>query len=67
MNIRNIKCYDMSVGDIAVEHEEESDTTFFVNIGIAQLDVTCEMDYDYVYGLLYGDGWVRPNMPSPKT
>jgi hypothetical protein len=59
MNIRNIKCYDMSVGDISVDHEQKSDTAFFVTVGVAQLDLTCEMDYDYSYGILSGDGWVQ--------
>ena len=28
INIRNIKCYDMTVGNIAVDHEQKSDTIF---------------------------------------
>jgi len=59
MNIRNIKCYDISVGDMTVEHDQLSSTEYEVSIGLNQLDLTCEMDYDYVYGVLSGDGWVQ--------
>lgn len=30
-----------------------------LTLGIAKLDLTCEMDYDYKYGILSGDGWVQ--------
>ena len=30
MNIRNIKCYDVSVGDISVDHEQKSDTESYI-------------------------------------
>ena len=59
MNIRNIKCYDVSVGDISVNHDQKSNTAFMVTIGVSELDLTCEMDYDYSYGILSGDGWVQ--------
>jgi len=59
MNIWNIKCYDMSVGDITVDHEQKSDTTFFVTIDVTNISLTCEMSYDYSYGILAGDGWVQ--------
>lgn len=59
MNIWNIKCYDMSVGDISVDHEQKSDTEFFATVGVKDLDLTCEMNYDYSYGILSGDGWVQ--------
>lgn len=59
MNIRDIKCYDMSVGDISIDHDQMSDTAFFVTVGVTKLDLTCEMNYDYSYGILSGDGWVQ--------
>ena len=59
MNIRNIKCYDVSVGDISVDHEQKSDTEFSATVGVTNLDLTCEMNYDYSYGILSGDGWVQ--------
>jgi hypothetical protein len=59
MNIRNITCYDISIGGMTVEHGKISSTEFQVTIGMEQLDLTCEMDYDYKYGVLSGDGWVQ--------
>ncbi len=59
MTIRNIKCYDMSVGDISVDHEQQSDFAYSITVGVISLDLTCEMDYDYSYGILSGDGWVQ--------
>lgn len=59
MTIRNIKCYDMYVEDISVDHQQKSDTEYLVTVGVTNLDLSCEMDYDYSYGILSGDGWVQ--------
>jgi hypothetical protein len=59
MNIRNITCNDLSVGDITVAHDEVSTTTHNVDIAMYNIDLTCEMNYDYKYGVLSGDGWVQ--------
>ncbi|VEU39782.1 unnamed protein product [Pseudo-nitzschia multistriata] len=59
LTIRNIECYDMSLGGIAVDHERTSDTSFLVTVGVSGLDVTCEMNYEYSYGILSGDGWLK--------
>ena len=59
MAITNLKCYDMSIGDMAVTHRQESSTRYLVDIGLSGLDLTCELNYDYTYGVLNGDGWVQ--------
>ena len=59
MTIRNIKCYNMRVEDISVNHQQKSDTEYSVTVGVTDLDLSCEMDYDYSYGILSGDGWVQ--------
>jgi hypothetical protein len=59
MNIRNLKCYDLSIGDITVAHEDVASTVYVVDIAMYELDLTCEMEYDYKYGVLSGDGWVQ--------
>lgn len=59
MTIRNIKCYDMRVEDISVDHQQKSDTEYSTTVGVTDLDLSCEMDYDYSYGILSGDGWVK--------
>ncbi|KAG7360134.1 paraquat-inducible protein A domain containing protein [Nitzschia inconspicua] len=59
MNIRNLTCYDLSVGDITVTHDDVSSTVHEVDIAMYGLDLTCEMNYNYKYGILSGDGWVQ--------
>lgn len=59
MKITNLKCYDMAIGDVTVQQQQQSDTQFVVEIGIFQLDLTCELNYVYDYGILSGDGWVQ--------
>eukprot|EP00934_Nitzschia_sp_Nitz4_P006159 Nitzschia sp. Nitz4//scaffold358_size24170//3784//11028//NITZ4_008429-RA/size24170-augustus-gene-0.44-mRNA-1//1//CDS//3329548996//6149//frame0 len=56
MNISNLVCFDMSIGDVIVSHERESNQAVNVDIDVQALDLTCEMDYVYRYGLLRGDG-----------
>jgi hypothetical protein len=67
MNIRNIKCYGMTVGHISIDHEQNSDTEFLVTVGVAELELTCEMDYDYSYGMLSGDGFVRIHLENSEV
>lgn len=59
MNIRNLRCYDFSVGDITVAHKDVSATVHEVDVAMKDLDLNCEMDYNYKYGVLSGDGWVQ--------
>lgn len=49
----------MLVGDISVDHDQITATAYFVTVGVAKLDLTCEMNYDYSYGILTGDGWLQ--------
>ena len=59
MTIRNMECMELSVGDIRIDHQQNSAQSIDVLVDINQLDITCEMEYDYTYGILRGDGWVR--------
>ena len=59
MTISNMVCKDLNVGDIQIDHQQNSAQQIDVLININQLDITCEMDYVYTYGILRGDGWVR--------
>jgi hypothetical protein len=43
LNLRNIKCYDMNVGDIMVEHEQNFDDEFLVTVDVKSIDLTCEI------------------------
>jgi hypothetical protein len=43
LNLRNIKCYDMNVGDIMVEHEQKFDDEFLVTVDVKSIDLTCEI------------------------
>jgi hypothetical protein len=57
--IRNIKCYEVAIGDITIAHEQVSSTSYKVDIELSGLDLTCEMNYNYTYGVLSGDGWLQ--------
>ena len=59
LNMTNLTCYEMSIEDMAVTHQQESSTRFLVDIGLSGLDLTCELNYEYNYGVLNGDGWVQ--------
>lgn len=59
MTITNLVCYEMAVGDVTVDHQQVSSSQFIVDIGLYQLDLKCELNYIYSYGVLNGDGWVQ--------
>jgi hypothetical protein len=59
MEIMNIKCYDISVGDIAISHDRNNGRNVDVLVNVYQLDLKCEMDYKYDYGIFKGDGWLK--------
>ena len=69
LNIRDIKCYDISVGDMSVSHSRQSNQRINVNVDVTQLDLRCDVDYRYKYGFLRGDGiaTVRTNDNSAST
>jgi hypothetical protein len=53
--VDNILCYNMSVGNIALNHTK-TNTDIDVTVDITDLDLICDIDYRYKYGLLSGDG-----------
>lgn len=57
--IRDIKCYEIAIGDVVIAHEQVSSTAYQVNIELSGLDLTCEMGYNYTYGVLSGEGWLQ--------
>ena len=57
--LSNIRCFEISVQDIVVEHSQPSNTQVDVSIDIVELDLTCDVDYRYDYGPFRGSGWVR--------
>ena len=59
MTIKNIKCYDISVGDITIAHDRVDGQSIDVLVDVTKLDLNCELDYTYDYGLLNGDGWLK--------
>lgn len=56
MTITNLVCFQISVGDVTVSHTQPSDQAIVVDVRVTDLDLTCQMDYVYKYGLLQGDG-----------
>jgi len=59
VNIYNVKCYGVNVGDMSISHESKSPQDIAVLINVLQLDLDCEMNYDYTWGLVNGDGWLK--------
>lgn len=56
MVITNLACFEISVGDVTVSHKQESNLITIVDIRVSDLALTCQMDYEYTYGVLQGDG-----------
>jgi hypothetical protein len=69
LEIRDTKCYDISVGLINVAHKRTSLKQINVNVDVMQLDMKCDVDYRYKYGFLRGGGTavVRTNDNSAST
>ncbi len=56
MTMRNIICYDISIGDAAISHIRNSNQDIDVSVNVTQLDIKCDLSYEYDYGLLRGTG-----------
>ena len=50
LKLRNIVCYDISVGDIQIQHRQISAQQIDVTVDIVQLDMECKLNYRYNYG-----------------
>ncbi|CAJ1942472.1 unnamed protein product [Cylindrotheca closterium] len=59
INIYNVRCYGVNVGDMSISHQTKSSQDIEVLINVLQLDLDCEMDYDYQWGAANGDGWLK--------
>ena len=59
MTIKNIKCYDIVVGDVSISNDRNSNQDIDVLVKVMKLDLKCELDYTYDYGWLNGDGWLK--------
>ena len=59
LNLSNIRCTGLEVGDIVINHSMESSKRFAYEVDIADLDLTCFIDYVYKYGVLNGAGSVE--------
>lgn len=56
MTMQNIICYDISIGDANINHERNSDQDIDVIVNVTQLDIMCDLSYNYEYGFLRGTG-----------
>jgi hypothetical protein len=56
MLVRNVKCFDIYVGDVAISHQRPNDQNTEVLLEISHVSLRCEMDYQYTYGFFRGDG-----------
>ena len=49
LNIKNLRCTEIGVGDIIITYNKESSQRMTFQIDVVDLDMTCYMDYDYKY------------------
>jgi hypothetical protein len=65
MLVRNVKCFDIYVGDVAISHQRPNDQNTEVLLEISHVSLRCEMDYQYTYGFFRGDGLSIVNHQYP--
>ena len=56
LDLKNIRCYDISVEDVQISFEQTSSQKISVPIDILGLDMWCELDWRYSWGIFNGDG-----------
>jgi hypothetical protein len=56
---RNIKCFDIVIGVLEVQHELVSNQLVNFNININDLDLKCSLDYEWAYSFFDGAGEAR--------
>lgn len=56
LDLSNIRCTGISVGDVIVAHERKSNQQLIFTLDLIQLDLTCYVNYGYRYGFLSGNG-----------
>jgi len=59
VKIWNIKCYGVEIGDMNIAHQLKSSQDIEVLIKVLQMDLNCEMNYEYKYSFINGDGWLK--------
>jgi hypothetical protein len=59
VKIWNIKCYGIEIGDMSISHQLTNAQNMEVLIKVMQLDLECEMNYEYKYSFVNGDGWLK--------
>jgi hypothetical protein len=59
VRIWNIKCYGVNIGDMSIAHELKNAQNMEVLINVFKMDLACEMNYEYKYSFLNGDGWLK--------
>lgn len=56
LNVYNVRCYGVNIGDMSISHQAKSSQDIEVLINVLQLDLDCQLDYDYKWGPANGDG-----------
>ena len=57
--IWDIKCYNIEIGDMAVQHQMTNAQNMQVAIDVMNLDLDCDMNYRYKYSFIDGDGTLK--------
>lgn len=56
LDITNLRCEQITVGDIIIDYNKDSNQRLRFKIDVVALGLICYLDYDYRYGLLRGGG-----------
>mmetsp|Transcript_24398 Transcript_24398/g.36198 ORF Transcript_24398/g.36198 Transcript_24398/m.36198 type:complete len:2877 (+) Transcript_24398:149-8779(+) len=56
LDLSNIRCTGLSVGDAIVTYARQSNQNSIFTVDLIGLDLTCYVSYGYDYGFLSGDG-----------
>jgi len=56
LDLKNIKCYDISIQDVAVSFQKVSNQKITVPVEIIGLDMWCELNWRYSWGIFHDGG-----------
>lgn len=64
IKIKNLYCTDLTVEDILLTYEKESNQKLSFTVSVQGLDMNCYGDYDYAYGAIKGSGSIAATTDS---
>ena len=53
---KNVKCFDIILADVQISYQLESNERLTFQLDVNDLDLTCELDYEWDYSFFNGNG-----------